>query len=52
MRRGIPTFLEEGAAIKQTGLRALWRSVGILAMCVREAPEFASRRRHKAGVSE
>ena len=50
--KGYPEIPQEGAAIKQTGLRALWRSVGILAMCVREAPEFASRRRHKAGVSE
>ena len=30
------------------GWRALGRSFGILATCLKEAPEFASRRRHKA----
>jgi len=46
--RGFPTIPEEGAEIQRTGLKALARSLGILATCVREAPEFASRRRHKA----
>jgi uncharacterized protein (DUF362 family) len=45
--QGYPAIPETGAEIKRTGLRALWRSLGILAMCVKEAPEFASRRRHK-----
>ena len=45
--KGYPVIPEEGAEIKRTGLRALWRSLGILAMCVKEAPEFASRRRRK-----
>jgi uncharacterized protein (DUF362 family) len=44
--RGYPAIPEEGAEIKRTGLRALWRSMGILLMCIKEAPEFASRRRH------
>jgi uncharacterized protein (DUF362 family) len=30
------------------GLRALGQSVGILGTCIKEAPEFASRKRHKA----
>jgi hypothetical protein len=30
------------------GLRALGQSVGILGSCIKEAPEFASRKRHKA----
>ena len=47
--RGYPVIPEEGAEIKRTGLRALWRSLGILAMCIKEAPEFASKRRHKSG---
>jgi hypothetical protein len=46
--RGYPVIPEEGAEIKRTGLRALWRSLGILAMCIKEAPEFASKRRHKS----
>jgi len=44
--RGYASVPEEGAEIQRTGLRALWRSMGILLMCIREAPEFASRRRH------
>ena len=45
--RGYPTIPEEGARIERTGLKALTRSLGILATCIREAPEIASRRRHK-----
>jgi hypothetical protein len=46
--RGYPVIPEEGAEIRRTGIRALTRSLGILATCIREAPEFASRRRLKA----
>jgi hypothetical protein len=46
--RGYPSIPEEGAAITRTGLRALGRSFGILATCIREAPEFGRRRRRKA----
>jgi uncharacterized protein (DUF362 family) len=46
--RGYPQIPEDGAAIHRTGIRALVRSMGILALCVREAPEFASRRRRRA----
>ena len=45
--RGYTTIPEEGARIERTGLKALTRSLGILATCIREAPEIASRRRHK-----
>jgi hypothetical protein len=44
---GYPVIPEEGARIERTGLRALARSLGILATCIREAPEIASRRRHR-----
>jgi len=47
--RGYPVIPEEGATIKRTGLRALAQSIGILVTCVREAPEFASRRRRRRG---
>jgi hypothetical protein len=47
--RGYPAIPAGGAEITRTGVRALARSIGILAMCVRQAPEFASRKRHKAG---
>jgi len=43
--RGYPSIPDEGADIKRTGFRALWRSFGILATCVKEAPEFGARRR-------
>ena len=45
--RGYSTIPDTGAEITRTGLRAFWRSLGILALCFREAPEFASRRRHR-----
>ena len=43
---GYPQVGSDAAQIEKTGIRALRESVGILATCVREAPEFASRRRH------
>jgi hypothetical protein len=43
---GYPQVGSDAAQIEKTGMRALWESVGILATCVKEAPEFASRRRH------
>jgi len=46
--RGYPVIPTEGAEIQRTGLRALWTSLGILATCIKEAPEFATRRRRRA----
>src|SRR6185436_6870111 len=46
--RGYPSIPGEGAEIQRVGVRALTKSLSILAMCVREAPEFASRHRRKA----
>jgi uncharacterized protein (DUF362 family) len=46
--RGYPAIPAGGADIKRTGARALVQSLGILAMCMREAPEFASRKRHRS----
>jgi len=48
--RGYPAVPEDGAKIRRTGFRALVRSIGVLALCIKEAPEFASRRRHKEAV--
>jgi uncharacterized protein (DUF362 family) len=45
---GYPDIPEEGAQIKRTGVLALRKSLGILVTCVQQAPEFASRRRHRA----
>ena len=44
---GYPAIPEEGATIQRTGLRAFGRSIGILATCIKEAPEFGSRRRRR-----
>mgnify|MGYP000967018463 CR=1 FL=1 len=45
--RGYPDIPPGGPEIQRTGLRALSKSFGILATCVKEAPEFGSRRRRK-----
>ncbi len=43
---GFPTVGDAPAEAPRLGLRALGQSVGILGTCIKEAPEFASRRRH------
>jgi uncharacterized protein (DUF362 family) len=43
---GFPDVGTDAAQIEKTGVRALKESIGILGTCVKEAPEFASRRRH------
>jgi uncharacterized protein (DUF362 family) len=46
--KGFPAVGEEGAELKRSGLRAFWRSFGVLGTSVKEAPEFAARRRRAA----
>jgi uncharacterized protein (DUF362 family) len=46
--QGFPTVGEHPAELKRTGLRALWRSFGILGTTFKEAPEFATHQRHHA----
>jgi uncharacterized protein (DUF362 family) len=46
--RGFPTVGDESAELKRTGMRALWQSFGILRTTIKEAPEFAARRRRSA----
>jgi uncharacterized protein (DUF362 family) len=48
---GYPVIPEEGAEIKRTGLKALGRSLGILATCIKEAPEFGRKKMHRAGAA-
>ncbi len=43
--QGFPTVGEESAELKRTGMRAFWQSFGILGTTIKEAPEFAARRR-------
>jgi uncharacterized protein (DUF362 family) len=43
--QGYPSVGETPAEFKRTGLSAFGRSLGILATCIVEAPEFAARRR-------
>ncbi len=45
---GFPEVGGLPALVNRAGLRALVRSMGILGMCIKEAPEFASRRRRHA----
>jgi hypothetical protein len=44
---GYPDVGNPPATITRTGWRAFAQSIGILGTCLREAPEFASRRRHQ-----
>jgi hypothetical protein len=45
--RGFPEVGEAPAVLRRTGLAAFATSLGILATCLREAPELAARRRTK-----
>jgi len=45
--RGFPEVGEAPAELRRTGLAAFATSLGILATCLREAPELAARRRTK-----
>ena len=42
-----PTWATPRPRRRASGCRALGQSVGILGTCIKEAPEFASRRRHQ-----
>jgi hypothetical protein len=42
---------EEPAELRREGLKSLAKSFRILGACVREAPEFAARRRHRQAIS-
>jgi uncharacterized protein (DUF362 family) len=44
---GFPQVGETPAGVKRAGLHAFVQSLGILGTCLKEAPEFASRRRHQ-----
>jgi hypothetical protein len=46
--RGYPVPDGPGASVRRTGLSALGRSLGVLGTCLKEAPEFAVRRRRTA----
>ena len=48
--QGFPTVGEEAAELKRVGMSAFWRSLGILGTAVKEAPEFAARRRRATGT--
>jgi hypothetical protein len=49
---GYPDVGGTAAEIERTGARALLRSFGILGTSIREAPEFAERRRHAAPMKQ
>jgi hypothetical protein len=43
---GYPDVGGDTAQIEKTGGRAFVESIGILGTCIKEAPEFTSRKRH------
>ncbi len=45
---GYPDVGSDAAQIEKTGAKAFYESIGILGTCIKEAPEFGSRRRKKA----
>ena len=46
-RSGFPDVGEGGAEIGRSGMKAFFRSLGILGTCVQEAPEFLTLRKRK-----
>jgi uncharacterized protein (DUF362 family) len=44
---GFPHLGDAPAAVHRAGMHAFKQSLGILGTCIKEAPEFASRRRHE-----
>jgi hypothetical protein len=49
--QGFPTVGDEGAEITLTGWKAFLRSVGLLGMAVKEAPEFTASQRHREATT-
>ena len=45
---GFPDVGTDVAQIEKVGGKAFMESLGILGTCIKEAPEFSSRRRHAA----
>ncbi len=50
--QGFAAVGEGAAQIRQTGLRAFWRSLGILGTCILEAPEFLTLRKRQIAPQE
>jgi hypothetical protein len=46
--RGFPNLGEGPARLERTGLSAFGTSLRLLGTCLKEAPEFAARRRQRA----
>jgi uncharacterized protein (DUF362 family) len=46
--QGFPTVGADPAELKRVGIKAFWRSLGILGTALKEAPEFAARQRRTA----
>jgi hypothetical protein len=49
---GYPDVGTDTAQIEKTGSKAFVESIGILGTCIKEAPEFAGRKRHTAPAAE
>ena len=48
---GFASVGTDAAEIQRTGLKAFTKSIGILGTCIKEAPEFANRRRKVTHVA-
>ena len=44
-RNGFPEVGANGTELQRTGAKALLKSIGVLGLCIREAPEFVNSRR-------
>ena len=49
-KQGYPSVGNEPAIFKRIGLKAFMQSIRILGLTVKEAPEFAAKKRSKAGI--
>ena len=47
---GFATVGSDGAQITRVGFKAFTKSIGILGTCIKEAPEFANRKRKVAAT--
>ncbi len=48
---GYPDVGRETLTLQRTGASVFWKSLSLLGMAVREAPEFAASRRRKAAAA-
>ena len=50
-KQGFPSVGKEPAIFKRIGLKAFWQSIRILGLAVKEAPEFAAKKRRNVKIA-